>query len=468
MQISYKAALITTSVIAICFFTLYMISTFLLQSTMTEYGSVNRTIITEMAADILDSQIAYLKLNVEIVAAKIADTPPEEWPDSFLVAQRYYPGFLGFAVFDQSGRIAAHGDLPAPGKRPDSPYLRDALSGKSTISTTREHPDAEGTVIYVSAPIDDFRVLSVTIDGLDFQNHLNAFRLWKQNQFFVMDEYNAVIAHSNRQYITRRSSSADIAPNDHLPFVDIDAEVEKLGGHPSGSGAFAHDGTNYLFDYSTLPNGWRVGVFVPEAGTVRAISSRMLLWATLGSLGFISIAVFFLSGRISRRFLWIEERNRELQSLNEIVAASDKARTQFLANMSHEIRTPLNAIIGLTESMLATDHESREERTENLEKVFTASNMLLGIVNDILDISKIHSGRFEITPTTYHLPSVINDTVTQSMVHIGDKSIKLKLWVDPKSPAHLEGDDLRVRQVINNLLSNAFKYTHAGTVSVDV
>ncbi|MCL1830934.1 MAG: ATP-binding protein, partial [Oscillospiraceae bacterium] len=146
---------------------------------------------------------------------------------------------------------------------------------------------------------------------------------------------------------------------------------------------------------------------------------------------------------------------------------ANSAKSDFLARMSHEMRTPLNAIIGLTE-LAIEDQTINEETRLNIEKVTSAGELLLSTVNDILDISKIEAGKLELTPVRYDTPSLLNDTVTQSILHIGEKTIEFILNINEDLPAQLFGDDLRVKQMFNNLLSNAFKYTMEGSVELGV
>jgi PAS domain S-box-containing protein len=171
------------------------------------------------------------------------------------------------------------------------------------------------------------------------------------------------------------------------------------------------------------------------------------------------------SGTVEGVMLLFHDVTETLRAKEEAEAAS-KAKSAFLATMSHEIRTPLNAIIGLSEIQL--QNELSESAHADLEKIYNSGSTLLGIINDILDISKIEAGNFELIPDNYDTPSLINDTVQLNIVRIGSKPITFKLNIDDSLPARLFGDELRVKQVLNNILSNAFKYTKAGVVTLQV
>ena len=170
--------------------------------------------------------------------------------------------------------------------------------------------------------------------------------------------------------------------------------------------------------------------------------------------------------RIENQLVISEQKNQLKIALKKAEQANE-AKSCFLANMSHEMRTPLNAVIGLTGLSLEYEGLDAETRS-NLEKIYNAGATLLNIVNDILDISKIEAGEFELVETEYDVPSLINDTVTQNNMRIGEKPIELKLDISEDLLARLYGDELRLKQIISNLLSNAIKYTQEGIVELSM
>ncbi|MDR2094732.1 MAG: response regulator [Treponema sp.] len=162
----------------------------------------------------------------------------------------------------------------------------------------------------------------------------------------------------------------------------------------------------------------------------------------------------------------VQERTRELEQQTQVAEAASRGKSAFLARMSHEIRTPLNAIIGLSEVEL--QDEIPLKTRANLEKIYSSGSSLLGIINDILDISKIEAGNFEITPVNYDIAGIINDTIQLNIVRIGSKPIEFKLKLENTIPQRLFGDELRIKQILNNLLSNAIKYTEKGEVVLEI
>jgi CheY-like chemotaxis protein/HPt (histidine-containing phosphotransfer) domain-containing protein/two-component sensor histidine kinase len=146
---------------------------------------------------------------------------------------------------------------------------------------------------------------------------------------------------------------------------------------------------------------------------------------------------------------------------------ANRSKSLFLANMSHEMRTPLNAVLGFSELILETT-KLDDKVYSNLMNIYRAGDSLLNLINDILDISKIEANKLELHPREYDLPSLINDTITQSILYLDEKPVKFILDIVDDLPNYLFGDELRIKQVLNNLLSNAFKFTKEGSVGLSV
>jgi len=173
---------------------------------------------------------------------------------------------------------------------------------------------------------------------------------------------------------------------------------------------------------------------------------------------------------------WYDGRKVHLQhviNITELVAAkklaeqSNRAKSIFLAQMSHEIRTPMNAILGISEMNLQNKNPLANTE-EGFRKIFESGNLLLNIINDILDFSKIEAGKLEIFPLKYEVPIFINDIIQINLIRYESKLIEFALQVDENIPLELIGDELRIKQILNNLLSNAYKYTETGKIELSV
>ncbi|MBE7004446.1 MAG: response regulator [Ruminococcaceae bacterium] len=182
-----------------------------------------------------------------------------------------------------------------------------------------------------------------------------------------------------------------------------------------------------------------------------------LMFVTVMLIAFLAWMVAKMGNMaiIHRQYQQIKEAKEEAEYANQ-------AKSRFLANMSHEIRTPINAVLGMDEMILRESNEP--EIRGYAADIYTAGNTLLSLINDILDSSKIESGKMEIVPVEYELTTLIRDLCNMISQRAQAKDLKLELEVAPELPKVLFGDDVRVRQVITNILTNAVKYTPAGTV----
>ena len=161
-----------------------------------------------------------------------------------------------------------------------------------------------------------------------------------------------------------------------------------------------------------------------------------------------------------------EEAKEEAEKAKEIAQNANRSKSDFLANMSHEIRTPINAVLGMDEMILRDCEDS--QILEYAEDIKRAGGMLLSLINDILDFSKIESGKMDIIPVDYDLGILLNETVEMVRPKAKDKSLELVMEISPDTPTHLNGDEVRIRQIITNILTNAIKYTKEGKVTLTV
>ena len=180
----------------------------------------------------------------------------------------------------------------------------------------------------------------------------------------------------------------------------------------------------------------------------------------------LGIIFKFQSKLYEKKKAELEEKENELMEINEKLKKANEAKSVFLASMSHEIRTPINAIVGMNEMVLReSDDDNVISYASNIE---SASGTLLSLVNDILDFTKIDSGLMEIIPDDYELYSVLNDCYTLLELRAAGKGLSLELVNAPDIPANLYGDEIRIRQIITNLLTNAVKYTDNGSITMTV
>jgi signal transduction histidine kinase/CheY-like chemotaxis protein len=171
-----------------------------------------------------------------------------------------------------------------------------------------------------------------------------------------------------------------------------------------------------------------------------------------------------LTSLVEQRTAELQRQKEEAESQRLRAEQSERAEQQFLANMSHEIRTPMNAVMGLTNILL--HKKPRKEQLKYLHHIRDASESLLAILNDILDISKIQAGKLELERTDLHIGRILEQVRTLLQFKVGERNLALTVHCDPQIPETLSGDPVRLKQVLLNLAGNAVRFTEKGFVSV--
>jgi signal transduction histidine kinase/AmiR/NasT family two-component response regulator/HPt (histidine-containing phosphotransfer) domain-containing protein len=296
-----------------------------------------------------------------------------------------------------------------------------------------------------------------------FRQLLSIFRIWETGHVFLSDSEGYAVSNPREHWVQERFNYILAAEEDDS-FVELAKVVTFMTRGESGFGYYSVYGIPRICLYRPISgssDGWSMGVVAPlDESPVSNSGAGFVL------VGLISVVLSIVAALIASIF--IKRPFERIRVLKEEAETANKAKSAFLSTMSHEMRTPLNVIIGLTDLHLETKEETPCEMVNDIRKINNAGSTLLGIVNDVLDISKIEAGKLELQPVKYCVASLLNDIITLNMIRIEGKPINFIVEIDENVPYDLYGDDLRLSQVFNNLLSNAFKYTHRGSVTLKI
>jgi signal transduction histidine kinase/DNA-binding NarL/FixJ family response regulator len=226
-------------------------------------------------------------------------------------------------------------------------------------------------------------------------------------------------------------------------------------------------GTGHLMDIWTLwhPDYWIAGALKALTGIISIYTAFALFYLMPQALTLPSPAQLEAINRIlSTEIIERKRIEKELRLTEEIAQNSNQAKSEFLANMSHELRTPLNGILGYTQIIQRTESLSEKGR-KGLSVIYQCGSHLLTLINDVLDLSKIEARKLELYPVDFYLPAFIDSVTEICRIRAEQKVIAFHVELDPNLPSGIHGDEKRLRQVLINLLSNAMKFTHQGSVT---
>ncbi len=270
---------------------------------------------------------------------------------------------------------------------------------------------------------------------------------------FVVDKDGIIINHPNRNYQMSTTNSTAISETEYEDVYFADDKVFVLTDYNDMRAAcLSKRDAESNFTVIVANNWWNI-----YGGIV-----------TLGALFFLLLVICVISVAtlIDRQLKWQAAANQKLQEAADTANRASQAKFQFLAQMSHEIRTPLNALLGMNELIL---RESNEKDTiEYSENIQSAGKTLLSLINTILDFSKLDSGKMRIVPVRYNTLTMIGELLTMANERAQKKNLEFIVEIDPRLPKTMYGDDMRVKQVITNILTNAIKYTPQGSVKLEI
>ncbi|MCR5202047.1 MAG: response regulator [Lachnospiraceae bacterium] len=273
----------------------------------------------------------------------------------------------------------------------------------------------------------------------------------KNGYAFLVDPEGEIINHPYGKYQMTQHKAKNV---NSLPYAEIRPDDEK--GHIIKD----YDGTHKILYASRNEE---------SSFTVYVVSNVWKVYAHVIILVILCLVTFllciFMVYKLITDFINIQAKtNEQLSEAADAAIAAGKAKSQFLAQMSHEIRTPINAVLGMNEMII---RESDDEDIKDYAKSIRSSGRtLLSLINSILDFSKIEDGKMKVVPVKYSVLSLINDLENSISERAKAKKLELILQIDESLPSTLYGDDVRIRQVIMNLLTNAVKYTEEGQVTL--
>lgn len=347
-------------------------------------------------------------------------------PSDFLVEKR--PWYIDAETSESGFSVSA-------------PYL-DAQTGVYCITLSQIVYGKNGGFLGVFA-IDFYLDQLVKVLGNSYT---------KDGYAFLVDRDGVIINHPNSNYQQSTHNVTNILDTEYAAVYSSDSIVTLKDYTGNSMACMAKKSAISNFTVVVANSWWNI------YGNIFLLGGFFLI--------LLAICVLIVRFMINRQLNWQDAVNSQLKAASDTAVAASKAKSQFLAQMSHEIRTPINAVLGMNEMIL---RESKSSAIlDYAANIQSAGRTLLTLINSILDFSKIEDGKMEIVPVRYETMKLIDDLVNMTSERAKKKGLELKTEIDPQLPKSLYGDDVRLRQVITNILTNAVKYTHKGSVTLSI
>ena len=329
-------------------------------------------------------------------------------------------------------------------------WYQNAIAANGEMATTMIYSDAiyeDPVLIFSRCIFDDSgrRLgavgLRIEIDGIG--KFVVQTAMTQGGYGILISEDLVILAHPNRDFVGRSIREPDIPFSVFADELQNSKEISELP-------MISYKNEAAIGFFRQLPNGWYLGVDSPKGPYYQTVTNLAVILSLLG---------IALASVLSYVLIQVDKaRNRaDMES---------RHKSSFLANMSHEIRTPMNAIIGMTE--LLSNEQLSERQMGYIDDIKVSAHSLLSIINNILDLSKIESGKFTLNPVNYDFHSLIDNIISMFKYVAQKKGLKFKFECVGEMPEYLYGDDLRLRQVLTNICGNAVKYTEKGHVKLKI
>ncbi len=401
------------------------------------------------------------------------------------------------------GQLVVTDDLPA---RSDDALFQQALTTREvTFNPVYFNEIARDRLITFAVPVEDLftgQVSHVLIAEIRFQaigeEILRELNLTAAEDVYITDINGTIIAHQNPSYVLRETVfDAPETSGRHLGLTDSDVILATASIPLSNTELIVVAETSYrnatqlLLDLAQLAIVITLVTLVISAAIVAWVVSRVVnpisrlsrvaqairagdfsqrtTLTRKDEIGQFAIAFNEMSDAIQKREADLRDQADALRIATARAKEAARVKGEFLANVSHELRTPLNAIIGFSDILLAgMSGPLNEKQTHKMSRLKDNGMRLLALINDLLDLTRIESGRLEVMDKAFS-PYAVAERITAQMESLALKSnLAFTTTISPDVPASVQGDENRVEQVIVNLLSNAFKFTRAGSVTLNI
>jgi len=364
--------------------------------------------------------------------------------------REHISGFMGIYGFIKGVYISGRNwDLPDGYVPQERPWYKAAVEAGGKITLSDPYIDAVtgNSILTFSSYLTDENGDSLGVVCLDLGlerilKYATDISLTQSSYGVLLNDQLEVIAH-REPYLIGES------------LYHINSGLSVIAGElAQGINVYERKVENYMYEnsivfFKKIKFGWWLGIVIPVSEYYKNVNQMAMFLIVLGSI--LSVLLCVMLFRIAQAKLKSDLKTQQ--------------KSNFLATMSHEIRTPLNAILGMTEIQMQNSSHP-PSTSEAFIKINNSGNLLLNIINDILDLSKIETGKLELVPVNYDVSSLINDIVQLNFIRYESKPIEFNLEIDENIPSMLVGDELRIKQILNNLLSNAFKFTDKGEVTL--